>query len=129
MTPATEQRTSYPSSHSSASSGSRNTGASDNRAEAGDESSLRSDIDALKAKVTDLISKAGTDAMKAAKQTTSDVADQVGKASSSIADAASEQAKTFASELERVGRNNPIGAIAGALLVGVVIGLIGRGRS
>jgi hypothetical protein len=26
-----------------------------------------------------------------------------------------------------MGRNNPLGAIAGAVLVGVVIGLIGRG--
>jgi hypothetical protein len=44
-----------------------------------------------------------------------------------MASAASEQAKTFASELERMGRANPLGTIAGALLVGMVIGLIGRG--
>jgi len=58
-----------------------------------------------------------------AKKVTSDVADKA----SNIASAASEQAKTFASELERKGRANPLGTIAGALLVGVVIGLLGRG--
>ena len=58
-----------------------------------------------------------------------DVADQIGSTASGIANAASDQAKTFASELERMGRNNPLGALAGALVVGVVIGMIGRGRS
>ena len=46
-----------------------------------------------------------------------------------MAQAASERAgaKTFASpELEKVARANPLGALAGALLAGVVIGLIGR---
>ena len=58
-----------------------------------------------------------------AKKMTSDVANKA----SDIASAASEQAKTFASELERMGRANPLGTIAGALLVGVIIGLLGRG--
>jgi hypothetical protein len=39
------------------------------------------------------------------------------------------QAKTFASELETLGRNNPLGAMAAAMMVGVLIGLIGRGRT
>jgi|HubBroStandDraft_6_1064221.scaffolds.fasta_scaffold165662_2 ElaB/YqjD/DUF883 family membrane-anchored ribosome-binding protein len=93
------------------------------------ESSLRAELDALKAQFANLVSKAGSDAMKAgsdamktAQQATSDVADKA----SDIASAATAQVKTFASELERIGRNNPLGALAGALLVGVVIGLIGR---
>jgi ElaB/YqjD/DUF883 family membrane-anchored ribosome-binding protein len=81
-----------------------------------DLNNLRADLNSLKDTVTDYVSKTGSDALDSAKKTTSDVA---GKAS--------EQAKTFASELERMGRNNPLGAIAGAVLVGVVIGLIGRG--
>ena len=40
--------------------------------------------------------------------------------------AASEQAKTVASEFESVARRNPLGAIAGAMLIGVFIGLLGR---
>lgn len=39
--------------------------------------------------------------------------------------AASEQAKTVATELEGMGRRNPLGAIAGAVLIGVFIGLLG----
>jgi ElaB/YqjD/DUF883 family membrane-anchored ribosome-binding protein len=88
-----------------------------------DLNNLRSDLNALKDSVTDYISKSSSDALDSAKKATSDVANKA----SDLASAASEQAKTFASELERMGRNNPLGAIAGAVLVGVVIGLIGRG--
>ena len=88
-----------------------------------DLNTLRSDFNALKDTVTDYVSKTGSDAFDSAKRATTDVANKA----SDLASAASEQAKTFASELERMGRNNPLGAIAGAVLVGVVIGLIGRG--
>jgi ElaB/YqjD/DUF883 family membrane-anchored ribosome-binding protein len=88
-----------------------------------DLNTLRSDFNALKDTVTDYVSKTGSDAFDSAKKATTDVANKA----SDLASAASEQAKTFASELERMGRNNPLGAIAGAVLVGVVIGLIGRG--
>jgi ElaB/YqjD/DUF883 family membrane-anchored ribosome-binding protein len=84
---------------------------------------LRADFNTLKDTVTNLISKKSSEALDSAKKTTSDVTDQIG----GIANAATDQAKTFASELERMGRNNPLGALAGALLVGVVIGMIGRG--
>ena len=107
------------------------------------ESNSQMDLDSLRGQVTDLqnaiaklISDAGNMAVKSAKEATSDVTSQVGAAASNIADkssemaqAASEQAKTLASELEKVARANPLGALAGALLVGVVIGLIGRSRS
>ena len=86
------------------------------------ESNSQMDLDSLRGQVTDLQN--------------ADVTSQVGAAASNIADkssemaqAASEQAKTFASELEKVARANPLGALAGALLAGVVIGLIGRSRS
>jgi ElaB/YqjD/DUF883 family membrane-anchored ribosome-binding protein len=88
-----------------------------------DLNTLRTDFNNLKDTVTDYISKTGSDAIDSAKKATTDVANKA----SDLASAASEQAKTFASELERMGRNNPLGAIAGAVLVGVVIGLIGRG--
>jgi hypothetical protein len=63
------------------------------------------------------------------------VASQVGSATSGVTDtgselasAAKEHAKTFASELEGMARRNPLGTIAGALLVGVIIGMMSRGR-
>ena len=46
-----------------------------------------------------------------------------------MASAAKDQAKSFASELETMGRRNPLGAMAAAVMVGVLIGLISRGRS
>jgi ElaB/YqjD/DUF883 family membrane-anchored ribosome-binding protein len=48
--------------------------------------------------------------------------------SSELATSAKAQVKTFASELEAMARRNPLGTIAGALLVGVVIGMMSRGR-
>ena len=86
------------------------------------------DDKAAKDTFTEKVAKAGNDAVKIAKEMTADVADQVGTAASDLASAASEHTKTFASEVERLGRANPLGALAGALLVGVVIGLIGRRR-
>jgi ElaB/YqjD/DUF883 family membrane-anchored ribosome-binding protein len=64
------------------------------------------------------------------------VAAQARTAASGLADRGSEfatsattHAKTFASELEAMARRNPLGTIAGALLVGVVIGMMSRGRN
>jgi hypothetical protein len=36
---------------------------------------------------------------------------------------------TFASELEAMTKRNPLGTIAGAVVVGVLIGLLARGRT
>jgi ElaB/YqjD/DUF883 family membrane-anchored ribosome-binding protein len=90
----------------------------------GHDASLRAEFDALKEQVSNFVAKAGNDAVKTASQATSDIS----STAADLASSASEQTKTLVSELERVGRNNPLGAIAGALLVGVLIGLIGRGR-
>jgi len=61
------------------------------------------------------------------------VAGQVSGVASGLADkgaemagAVSGQAKTFASELENVARGNPLGALAGAVAVGFLIGMMGR---
>jgi len=98
--------------------------------------SLREDLNNLKDTVTEFVSQAGIDAVKTARDVTSNVASQVGNATSNVAEKGSEiatitskQAKTFASELETLGRKNPIGAMAAAMMVGVLIGLIGRGRT
>jgi hypothetical protein len=82
----------------------------------------------------DVASRAG-ETTKAIRDIGETVAAQVGTAASGLADKSSElassakaQAKTFASELEAMARRNPLGTIAGALLVGVVIGMMSRGR-
>jgi hypothetical protein len=56
----------------------------------------------------------------------SDVAGDLADRGSAMASSAQQQAKTFASELEGMARRNPIGALAGAVLIGVLIGALGR---
>ena len=63
------------------------------------------------------------------------VTSQVGDAASGAADkgadlaaVAKQQVKTFASELEAMARRNPLGTIAGTLVVGIVLGMMSRGR-
>ena len=48
-----------------------------------------------------------------------------GDAGSEMASSASAQIKTLAGEIGRIARNNPLRAVAGALLIGVVIGMMG----
>ena len=107
----TDQRSGYGNDNKTGTTG------SSGRATTGDINAdlnnLRDDFNSLKNTVTDYISKSGSDAFDSAKKATSDVANKA----SDLASAATEQAKTFASELERMGRNNPLGAIAGAVLV------------
>ena len=117
MNSMTDQRTGYPPATDPGGAGMGNDR---------DDASLRAELDALKTQFASFVAKAGSDAMKTAQQATAQVADKVTDKATDLANAATQQAKTFASELERMGRENPLGAIAGALLVGVVIGLIGR---
>jgi ElaB/YqjD/DUF883 family membrane-anchored ribosome-binding protein len=95
--------------------------------------SLRSEFIKLNETVTKFISGAGSEAAKTAREVTSNVAGQVGYAAGDLADkgaemasAASKQVQSFASELESIARRNPIGTMAGAVAIGVLIGLAGR---
>ena len=98
-------------------------------------SQLSRDVASLKNTVALLASQAGGEAAKTMRNMSDAVASQVGDTASGVADAGSdlatsakEHAKTFASELEAMARRNPLGTIAGTLLVGVVIGMMSRGR-
>ena len=99
-------------------------------------SELHQDITSLKSTLSRFASQAGDEAAKTVRGASEALASQVGSAASGVADmssdlatSAKEHAKTFASELEGMARRNPLGTIAGALVVGVVIGLMSRGRS
>src|SRR5262249_35263092 len=98
-------------------------------------SNLRRDVASLKDTFARLASQAGGEVAKTARSMSQTVASQVGSATSGVTDAGSElasaakeHAKTLASELEGMARRNPLGTIAGALLVGVIIGMMSRGR-
>ena len=96
---------------------------------------LRRDMAKLTDTLARFASQAGGDAAQTVRTLSQTLASQVGHAAGGVADAGSElassakeHAKTFASELEGMARRNPLGTIAGALLVGVIIGMMSRGR-
>ena len=96
---------------------------------------LRRDMAKLTETLARFASQGGADAAKTVRSLSETLASQVSGAAGGMADAGSEfassakeHAKTFASELEGMARRNPLGTIAGALLVGVVIGMMSRGR-
>ena len=96
---------------------------------------LRGEFVSLKDSVARLASQAGSEAVKTVRHLGQTAASQVGSAASGAADAGSElvssakdHAKTLVSELEAMARRNPLGTIVGTLLVGVVIGMLSRGR-
>jgi ElaB/YqjD/DUF883 family membrane-anchored ribosome-binding protein len=98
-------------------------------------SELRQDMASLKSTISRFASQAGDDAAKTVRGASQTFAAQVGSAASGVADmssdlatSAKEHAKTFASELEGMAKRNPLGTLAGALVVGVVIGMMSRGR-
>jgi ElaB/YqjD/DUF883 family membrane-anchored ribosome-binding protein len=99
-------------------------------------SELRQDMASLKSTISRFASQAGDDAAKTVRGASQTLAAQVESAASGVADmssdlatSAKEHAKTFASELEGMARRNPLGTLAGALVVGVVLGMMSRGRS
>jgi ElaB/YqjD/DUF883 family membrane-anchored ribosome-binding protein len=94
---------------------------------------IRNDLNNLKDTLSRFISQASNEAVKTARQVTSNVAGQATDIASDLADkgsqlvsSASDQTKTFATEVESMTRRNPLAALAGALAIGVLIGIMGR---
>jgi ElaB/YqjD/DUF883 family membrane-anchored ribosome-binding protein len=94
---------------------------------------IRNDLNNLKDTLSRFMSQASNETVKTARQVTSNVVGQVSDVASDLADrggqyvtSASDQAKTFATEVENMARRNPLGALAGAVAIGVLIGLMGR---
>ena len=78
---------------------------------------VRDAAETVKSKVGDALDR-GQAAVSHASETASD-----------MAETATQQVKTFASELENMAKRNPLGTIGGAVVVGVLIGLLARGRT
>ena len=100
-----------------------------------DVSTLRQDMAKMHDILSRFTSEAGGQAARTARNVGQTVAAQMGSTASGIAStgsdmaaSATQQFKTFTNELEEIARKNPLGALAGALVIGVVIGLIVRGR-
>ena len=100
-----------------------------------DVSSLRADVTKLHDMLSKFVSEAGGQAARTVRSVGQAVASQVGSTATGlastgadIASSTTDQLKTFATELEGIARKNPLGALAGALALGIVIGLFMRGR-
>ena len=100
-----------------------------------DVSSLRQDMAKMQEILSKFIGEAGGQAARTARNVGHTVAAQLGSTASGLAttgsdmaSSATEQFKTVTNELEGIARKNPLGALAGALVIGIVIGLIARGR-
>jgi ElaB/YqjD/DUF883 family membrane-anchored ribosome-binding protein len=93
-----------------------------------DMAKLREDMASMQQTVSKFATEAGSEAYKTAKNVGNAVASQVSDMAGEVAATAKDQAKTFAAELETMARRNPLGTIGATLLVGVVIGMMSRGR-
>ena len=103
------------------------------RSREADLAALREDLNNVKETVANLVSKVTGDAAKSVRQTTSNMTERVtsmagdlAEKGSEAASAATHHASTFAAEFESMARRNPLGALAGALFVGMLIGMLGR---
>ena len=85
---------------------------------------VRDEMSAMQKIISGFASSAGNDAKRMAQN----IGAQVGDIAGDMASGARDQAKTFAAELEGMARRSPLSTIGGALLIGVVIGLVSRGR-
>jgi ElaB/YqjD/DUF883 family membrane-anchored ribosome-binding protein len=118
-------------------------------AAAADLQAIRNDLNSLKDTLARFMVQAGSEAARSARDVSSRVAGQVanqvaGKVKDVVggtvedvaggladkgvefASTAGEQAKSLAAELEAMARRNPLGALAGALAIGFLIGVWGR---
>jgi ElaB/YqjD/DUF883 family membrane-anchored ribosome-binding protein len=84
----------------------------------------------------DALSDTAHSAIDSVKSTVGDAVDrgqaavsQAGAAANEMAETATHQMKTFASELQAMTQRNPLGTLAGAVMAGVLIGLFMRNRS
>lgn len=93
-----------------------------------DMQNLKADMVSIQQTLTKLASGAGAEAYRTAQSIGSTVASQASDIASSAISGAQDQAKTFASELESRARANPLGTIGATLVVGIVIGMLSRGR-
>ena len=97
---------------------------------------LRADMAKMQETLSAFVAEIGGEAARTMSSVGHSIVKEAGSAASNLADAGAEiagsakdHAKTLASELEATARKNPLGALTAALLAGIVIGLMTRGRN
>ena len=95
--------------------------------------SVRGEIKNIQDMVMRLAAQSGREAVGSARNAAAAAAERVGdvagdlaRSSADAAAAATDRAKSVAGELEGMARRNPMGVIAGAVVIGVLIGVFGR---
>ena len=86
---------------------------------------LQEEMSALRSTVSSLLSEARTGAAKTLKA----AGDVVTHQGTALAATATDRAQSLASELESFARRKPLSAMTGALVAGIILGLLGRRRS
>jgi ElaB/YqjD/DUF883 family membrane-anchored ribosome-binding protein len=100
------------------------------RSSIGDDlATLKSDLKRLQETFTKFASEAGGTAAGTVRDVGGAMASRIGAAAGEMTGQATDQVKTFASELEGIARRNPLGTLAATLGIGIVIGMMGRGRN
>jgi ElaB/YqjD/DUF883 family membrane-anchored ribosome-binding protein len=90
---------------------------------------LQRDLSGLKETVAKLVSRAGSEAAKSGREIAgqvSNAASDLAEKGANVASVATDEAKTVVTELENIARRNPLGALAGAVVIGVLIGMMRR---
>jgi ElaB/YqjD/DUF883 family membrane-anchored ribosome-binding protein len=91
-------------------------------AAATDLESLRRDLNGLTQTLTTFLSQAGTEAGKSARDVSSALAEQ----GVNVASGAAERSKSLVGDLEQMARRNPLGTLAGAVVLGMLIASLSR---
>jgi ElaB/YqjD/DUF883 family membrane-anchored ribosome-binding protein len=96
---------------------------------------LQDNVGALKDTATHLVAETGADAARSVADMASSVKVRISEVAGDLAergaDAASRsaaKAKSLSDNLESAVRGNPLGAILGAVVIGALLGMRGRGR-
>ena len=97
--------------------------------------SLKADLASLKESIASLTSNAATttlgmasDAATKVSETVSDAATAIAEKSSNMASVATKGAQSLSVEVEDLTRRNPLAALAGAVVLGLLLGMASRGR-
>lgn len=95
--------------------------------------SAREDLNSLKETVMKTISAATHDVVSSARDVTSNLAGRANNAAGELAEkgrdavsATTDHARNILDEFEGLARRNPIGTLAAAVVVGIMIGMTGR---
>jgi ElaB/YqjD/DUF883 family membrane-anchored ribosome-binding protein len=94
------------------------------RAASSDVESLRRDLNGLKDTIAAIVSQTGSEAAKSARDMSAAIKEQ----GASIAFGAAQRGKSLVGDVEDMARRNPLGTLAGALVVGMLIATLGRRR-